>query len=145
MRLNLRKTDPAFYQNVAAIDKEIALSAIDRWHWEMIKIKASQINGCAYCVDKHTQDALALGINPRKVNLLSAWKEAKSHFSEEEQILLQLTEEITLIHQKGLTEETFQKCVGKFGEDITGKLIIAATTINVWTRIGIALKMEPSF
>ena len=145
MRLNLRKTDPALYQSLVAVDKEIAQSGLERWHWEMLKIKASQINGCAYCVDKHTQDALALGVAPRKVNLLSVWREAKSHFSEEEQLILLLTEEMTLIHQRGLTDETFQKCVAKFGEDVTSKLIVAAVSINAWNRIGVGLKMEPSF
>lgn len=144
MRLNLKKTDSTIYQHLGAIDKELAQSGLDRWIWEMIKIRASQINSCAYCVDKHTQDALTLGISPRKISLVSVWREAKNHFSEEEQLILRLTEEVSLIHQYGLSDEVFNGCAGAFGVELTGKIIVAAIMINTWNRLGVSLKMEPA-
>lgn len=96
----------------------------------MIKISASHLNGCAFCLDKHTQDALALGIDARKINLVAVWKEAENHFSEEEQLILKVTEAITLIHKNGLSDELYLKCITVFGDTNTVKIIMAAIVIN---------------
>lgn len=112
------------------MDLVLKESEIDKWHQELIKIRASQINGCAFCLDKHVQDALELGVDPRKINLIGAWKEAVSHFTEEEQLILKLTEEITLISVHGLSDEVFDSSISVLGETLTAKLIIAVTIIN---------------
>ena len=144
-RISIEKIYPKAFHALIALDQTIRESDIDKWHQELIKIRASQLNGCAYCLDKHSQDAIALGANVRKLNVIATWKEALSHFTEEEQQILLLTEEITLIGNHGLSDEVFKKCITIFGEEHTSQLILAATVINAWNRIGVGFKMEPVF
>lgn len=94
-----------------ALEEYMAGTQIAPLHKELIKIRASQINGCAFCIDKHTKDARKLGETEQRIYLLNAWHEAEEHFSEEERIILAMTEEITLIHRHGLSSETYQKAV----------------------------------
>ena len=94
-------------------------------------------------MDSHTQDAIKFDINLRKIFLVAVWREAGSIFSEQEQLLLLLTEEVSLIHQKGISDEVYNKCIKLFGEKQTAELIMLIITINAWNRIGIGLKMEP--
>jgi AhpD family alkylhydroperoxidase len=142
-RFSMGKIYPEAYKAMDALDQLVAASGIDPWHREMIRIRTSYLNGCAYCADMHTQDALKLGINPRKVSLVPVWREAGTVFSEAEQAILLLTEEVTLIHQQGVSTEVYTTCIGLFGERHTAELIITIVTINSWNRIGVALKMEP--
>lgn len=108
---------------------------------ELIKIRASQINSCAFCLNMHTKDALKYGETPQRIFLLNAWREAKELFTEEEQIILQITEEVTMISQKGLSEETYQKAKEIFNESELADIIMAAVVINMWNRIAISTHM----
>src|SRR6185295_19886221 len=110
-RINFNDVQPNAYDAMEALDKFVEETSIDKLHKEFIKIRASQINGCAYCVDMHSHDALKLGEALQKVLLVSAWREAGDHFSEEERLLFEITEEITLIHQHGLSDETYAKAI----------------------------------
>ena len=143
-RINFNDVQPGAYDAMEALDKFVEKTSIDKLHKEFIKIRASQINGCAYCVDAHSHDALNLGESLQKVLLVSAWREAKNIFSEEEQLLFQVTEEITLIHQHGLSDETYRKAIQVFGEEKTAQIIMAIVTINAWNRIGVATELRPS-
>ena len=143
-RINFNDVQPGAYDAMEALDKFVEETSIDKLHKEFIKIRASQINGCAYCVDAHSHDALNLGESLQKVLLISAWREAKNIFSEEEQLLFQVTEEITLIHQHGLSDETYRKAIQVFGEEKTAQIIMAIVTINAWNRIGVATGLSPS-
>ena len=142
-RINFNDVQPSAYDAMEALDKFVDETSIDKLHKEFIKIRASQINGCAYCVDAHSHDALKLGESLQKVLLISAWREAKNIFSEEEQLLFQMTEEITLIHQHGLSDETYRKAIQVFGEEKTAQIIMAIVTINAWNRIGVATELRP--
>jgi AhpD family alkylhydroperoxidase len=142
-RLKMGKVQPAAYQAMNALDTYNSSSNINKLQREMIKIRASQINGCAYCVNKHSKDALGLGETPQRIFLMSVWREAKNAFSEEEQLLLEMTEEITLIHQHGLSDGLYEKSIRLFGEEKTAQIIMAIITINAWNRIGVGLNMEP--
>ncbi|MFP3590409.1 carboxymuconolactone decarboxylase family protein [Chryseobacterium sp. SIMBA_038] len=144
-RLLIGKVYPKGFQALNALDQTIKDSDIDKWHQELIKIRASHLNGCAFCLDKHTQDALKLGIEPRKIALVNVWKEALSHFTKEEQLILEITEQITNIGKSGLSNKLFEKSITMFGESLTAQIIMAATVINAWNRIGVGLKMEPEF
>lgn len=108
---------------------------------ELIKIRASQINGCAFCLDMHTKDALTYGETPQRIFLLNAWRDAKELYTEEEQVILMIAEEITLISQKGLTEETYQKAKELFDETQISDIIMAGIVINMWNRIAISTHM----
>lgn len=142
-RVSIKMVEPAAYAAMAAIDSYNTAVPIDPVQKELIKIRASQINGCAYCVNKHTKDARKLGVSEQRAYLVSAWKEAGDVFSEEERLIFKMTDEITLIHLNGLTEETYEKAIASFGEQKTAQIIMAIIGINAWNRIGVATEMHP--
>jgi AhpD family alkylhydroperoxidase len=143
-RINFNVVQPRAYDAMDALDKFVDESSIDKLHRELIKIRASQINGCAYCVDAHSHDALKLGESLQRVLLVSAWRESGNIFSQEERLLFQMTEEITLIRQQGLSDETYIKTIEAFGEEKTAQIIMAIVTINAWNRIGVSTQLRPS-
>ncbi len=142
-RIDFNVVQPAAYDAMDALDQFVNQSSIARLHRELIKIRASQINGCAYCVDAHSHDALKLGESLQRILLISAWREAGDIFSEEERLLFKMTEEITLIHQHGLSDETYTKAIEVFGKEKTAEIIMTVVTINAWNRIGVATELRP--
>ena len=143
-RFKMKQVQPAAYVAMGALDKFVIASSIDPRHQELIKIRASQINGCAYCVHSHSHDARKLGETEERLYLVGVWREAKNAFTEEEQLILAITEEITLISQHGLSDELYNKAIALFGEEKTAQIIMAVIAINAWNRIGVSLKMEPA-
>lgn len=141
-RLALQKYLPQAYQLMKEMD-DLIKEGIDPLHLEIIKIRSSQLNGCAYCLNKHITDAIQLGEDPQRIHVLSAWHEAKNWFTDEEQIILQLTEEITRIGAHGISDDVYDRAVETFGEEKTAHLILAAISINSWNRIGVGLNMHP--
>lgn len=139
----MSKVQPKAYHALFALDQYNKESAIDPIHREMIKIRASQINGCAYCVNAHTGSARALGESEKRIYLMSVWREAGDVFTEEEKLLLAITEEVTLIHEHGLSDELYEKSISLFGEEKTAQVLMAIITINAWNRIGVGLNMHP--
>lgn len=137
-RFNMATTHVAAYKAGIGMEAALQNSFLSPILKELIKIRASQINGCAFCLDMHTKDALKYGETPQRIFLLNAWKDAKEFFTEEEQIILLMAEEITLISQKGLTEETYQKAKRIFDESQIADIIMAAVSINMWNRIAIS-------
>jgi len=137
------KVQPDAYKALLELNKYVARTGIDKLQREMIKIRASQINGCAYCVNSHTRDARKLGETEQRIYLMSVWREAPNVFNEEEQLLLEMTEKITLIHQHGLSDNLYNKAISLFGEEKTAQIIMAIITINAWNRIGVSLSMHP--
>jgi len=138
-RINIKEIEPAAYKAMLELENYGKYCLISPVMKELIKMRASQINGCAYCLDMHTEDALRLGESPRRIFALSVWNE--SHlFSEEERALLQLTEEVTRISEKGVTDETYQKSITIFGEQKTAQIIMLIITINSWNRIAVSTK-----
>ena len=138
-RMNLYKLEPGAYQAMLALENYGKATEVSPIIKELIKIRASQINGCAYCLDMHTEDAIKIGETPRRIFLISAWREAPV-FTEDERIVLQLTEEITLISNSGVSDETYQKVINHFGEKITAQLIMLIVIINSWNRIAVSTK-----
>ena len=142
-RIDFNLVQPAAYDAMDVLDQYVKRSSISKVLQEMIRIRASQINGCAYCVDGHSADARKLGESEQRIFLVSAWREAGEIFSEEERVVLQMTEEITLIHQHGLGNSLYEKAIQLFGEERTAQLIMAIITINAWNRIGVATQLRP--
>lgn len=140
-RIRIPQADPAAYKAMLALDKYIESTALSKTHKELIKIRASQINGCTYCIDKHTQDARRAGETERRIYALSGWKETP-FFDEQERGILQLTEEITLIAGK-VSDETYHAAAAVMDETYLAQVIMAIITINAWNRIGVTTKMEP--
>ena len=133
------KVQPAAYKAMNELDKYVATSSIPPLHRELIKIRASQINGCAYCIDIHTQEALSIGETQRRIFALSAWKESPL-FTEEERAVLQLTEEVTLISIDGVADDTYNKVVQFYGEKGIAQIIMQIIIINSWNRIAVSTK-----
>ena len=142
-RLNIKNLTPEVYQNLTQLSQFVANAGIDPLQQELIKIRASQLNGCAYCMDIHTKEALKLGEDPRRLAVLSAWRDVADWFSEEDKVILKLTEELTIVTNHGLSEETYEQAVDCFGEMMTAKLIIAVININSWNRLGISQRLHP--
>ena len=142
-RIDFNLVQPAAYDAMDALDQFVHRSPVDKVLKEFVRIRASQINGCAYCVDAHSADAKKLGESEQRIFLISAWREAGDIFSEEERLVLQMTDEITLIHRHGLSDTVYEKATRLFGEEKTAQLIMAIVTINAWNRIGVATKLQP--
>ena len=142
-RFLMKVVQPEAYKAMRVLENYLDTANISAVHKELIKIRASQINGCAFCIDLHTKDARKLGETEQRIYLLNAWRETDI-FTPEEKIILALTEEITLIHQHGLSDEVYDKAIEYFGEEKTAQLIMAVININSWNRTGISLRMQPS-
>ena len=140
-RINIQEVEPKAYKAMLGLEGYLATTAISKTHKELIKIRASQINGCAFCIDMHTKDALKFGETPQRIFLLNAWKETDL-FTEEEKVILAVTEEVTLIHQQGLTDKTYRKAVETFDENNVAQLIMFVVTINAWNRIAVSTQLE---
>lgn len=141
-RFNMATTDAAAYKAMLGLEGYLQTISLNPIQKELIKIRASQVNGCAFCLDMHTKDALKYGETPQRIFLLNAWREAADFYTDEEQVLLAMTEEITLISQKGLTEETYQKATQFFDESQIAQIIMAIVAINAWNRIGISTHLQ---
>ncbi len=142
-RIKLLQTHPDAYKAIMGLETYVVNSGINKTHLELIKIRASQINGCAYCLDMHTRDALKHGESQQRIFVLNAWRDT-SFFTPEEQIILTLTEEITLISHAGVSDKTYEQAVSLLGEDYLATIIMAVSTINVWNRISISTRLEPA-
>lgn len=140
-RVNISETEPAAFKAMYGLVNYLETSKIPKTHMELLKIRASQINGCAYCIDMHTRDALKNGETNQRIFLLNAWKETNL-FTAEEKVVLAVTEEVTLISQGGLSDETYKKAISLFDEHYVSQLIMAIVTINAWNRIAISCQTE---
>jgi AhpD family alkylhydroperoxidase len=144
-RFKMAEVQPGAYKALYPLDQYIKASAIPPLQQELIKIRASQINGCAYCVHLHTTAARKLGELEHRIYLIPVWREAPNVFSEEEQLLFEMTEEITLIHRHGLSDALYEKSISLWGVDRTAHVIMAIIAINAWNRIGVGLNMHPDW
>jgi AhpD family alkylhydroperoxidase len=109
---------------------------------ELIRIRASQLNGCAFCLDMHTKDARAMGETEQRIYALNAWRETP-FFTERERAALALTEAITMVHTGQVPDPVYQEATTAFDEAEMAALIWAATVINAYNRIAIATRMVP--
>lgn len=136
-RINIKDLERNSYKAMLTMESYVQNSQIPQLLSELIKIRASQINGCAYCIDMHTEETLAAGETERRIFALSAWKESPL-FSEEERAVLQLTEEITFIARLGVSDETYGKVLKFFGERVLAQIIMQIIMINSWNRLAVA-------
>lgn len=132
---------PKAREAMLGMEKYIRSTSLDRRLAELIKVRASQLNGCAYCLDMHTEEALELGETNRRLFAVAAWHESPL-FTDAEKIALKLCEEVTLIGDEGLTDETYEAAMGAFGEETTAQLIFQTITINMWNRSAVAGHQE---
>lgn len=136
-RIDIQQVEPKAYQAMFALETYLQHAELSKTHLELIKIRASQINGCAFCINMHTTDALNQGETAQRIFLLNAWRETEL-FTEEERTILAMTEEITLIQQHGLSDKTYQQAEKLFSANYIAQIIMAISTINAWNRIAIS-------
>ena len=129
--------EPKAYTAMAGLEQYIRNSSLPSLLREMIKIRASQINGCAYCIDMHTQEAIKIGETAQRIFALSAWRESPL-FSEEEKAVLKLTEEVTEMTKEGVTDETYDSVLKFYGENGLAQIIMQVIIINSWNRIAVS-------
>lgn len=143
-RINILQEAPEAYQAMRSLETYLASTQLSKIELELIKLRASQLNGCAFCLNMHTRDALKHGETMQRISVLPGWREA-GLFSESERALLALTEEVTLIHQGGVKDATYQAAEQQFGPKKLGQIVMAITTINAWNRIVITghVPIEP--
>ncbi|HEY4289005.1 MAG TPA: carboxymuconolactone decarboxylase family protein [Puia sp.] len=141
-RIRINKVEPAGYSAMIAMDKYVESTRLTQTHRDLIKIRASQINGCAFCIDMHTRDARKAGETEQRIYALNAWRETP-FFTSEERAILALTEEVTLISSH-VSDNTYQQAAELFDEEYLGQIIMAIININGWNRIGIATGMSPA-
>lgn len=108
---------------------------------ELIKIRASQINGCAYCLNMHTIDAMKLGETAQRIFLLNAWDETDL-FSDEEKVTLELVEKLTLVSSSHVDDDLYERLSQYYNEEDFANLVLLITQINTWNRINIALQND---
>lgn len=140
-RIRIDKIEPAGYNAILGLEKFIDSTSLTKTHKELIKIRASQINGCAFCLDMHTKDARKAGETEQRIYALNAWRETP-FFTEEERAILALTEEITLISNH-VKDETYEQAAKVLDEKYLAQVILAIITINAWNRIGITTNLVP--
>lgn len=143
-RINIGVLEPAAYKAFMAVENYLGTTKVSKTHKELIKIRASQINGCAFCINMHTKDARKNGETEERIYLLNAWKEVNDLYTEEERGILALTEEMTLIANGGVTESTYQKAKSLFDDNYLAQVMVAIMMINAWNRMAIATHMQPA-
>jgi len=141
-RIDVTKVNPAVQKAVYALQAYVDQSGLDAKLRELIKIRASQINGCAYCLAMHTRDARKLGETEDRIQLLNAWREAPL-YNAREQAALAWTEALTLITHGHVPDEVYEQVRKQFSEKEIVDLTAAVTVINTWNRIAIAFRATP--
>ncbi|MFF1822627.1 carboxymuconolactone decarboxylase family protein [Kribbella sp. NPDC058245] len=141
-RVKLATVAPDFYKALIALD-ETAGAGLDANFANLIRARASQVNGCAYCTDMHSLDYLHGEGPQQKLNLLPVWREARNLFTEQEQAALELTEAITLVSDGHVPDDVYELAAQHFDEKELAQLIALIIMINAWNRVGITGKMAP--
>lgn len=141
-RFNIKAVAPNALKAMIGLETYLSQCSISRTTKELIKIRASQINGCAFCINIHTQDAIKNGEAAQRIFLLTAWREAAGIFTAEEKAVLAITEEITLIHQAGLSDDTYANALQFFSKAQIVDVIMAVVTINLWNRIVLSTHLK---
>jgi AhpD family alkylhydroperoxidase len=140
LRMDITKIAPDAYKHLLGLEQAIA-GKIDKTIHHLIKVRASQINGCAFCIGMHTDEALRDGEKPERLLLLNAWHES-SAFNDRERAALEWVEEITLISEGHAHRQAFDALKPHFSEEEIGWLTLAAAMINTWNRIAIASRAQ---
>ncbi|MFJ8664683.1 carboxymuconolactone decarboxylase family protein [Streptomyces sp. NPDC093600] len=141
-RLPFAELVPDFYRAMVRLDAAAAKD-LDPTLYHLIKLRASQINRCAFCIDMHAKDALAEGESVERIVQLSAWEESRHFYTERELAALALTEAVTVLTDGFVPDEVYAKAAAHFDETELARVISAITVINAWNRIGVTTRMTP--
>jgi AhpD family alkylhydroperoxidase len=141
MRLDYRKTFPASWQAMLGLEDAVHASTLEPELLELVKMRASQLNGCAYCLDMHSKDARARGESEQRLHVLAAWQEAPL-YSERERAALAWCEALTLLPQSGAPDDVYAQAREEFDEQELVALTLAIVAINGWNRFAVGFRSE---
>lgn len=137
-RIDYKRTSPEGVQIMIEMEKHLSTASIEPKLKELIKVRASQMNGCAYCLNMHTADARTLGETEQRLYCVSAWRES-TFYSDAEKAALELTEYITLIAEKRVPDDVYQRVRAHYDEKQYVALVMLINQINSWNRLSIAM------
>jgi AhpD family alkylhydroperoxidase len=143
VRLDFDSRAPDFSRAMAHLDraatKELDKAGLDHRLRELVRIRASQLNGCAYCIDMHTKDARAVGETEQRIYALPAWRETP-FFTARERTALAFTETVTLLADTHVPDQAYQELAAEFSPDEAAALVSLIVTINAWNAIGVSTR-----
>ena len=142
-RLSYPTIAPNILEAAIGMSKPVHDCGLGKELVELVNLRASQINGCAYCLDMHGKSLRKMGVDQRKLDLLVAWREAPI-FSEREQAALAWTEAVTLIAGNGVPEDVYRGALAHFGEKGLVELTYAVAVINTWNRLNVSFQNPPA-
>jgi AhpD family alkylhydroperoxidase len=140
-RFKMHETLPEVWKAMYALSGSLHTDKITKLQYHLIKVRASQINGCVFCLDMHTKEALHDGETQQRLFLLNAWKESDL-YTPEEKAVLAIAEEVTLISAQGLTDATYAQAAAFFDSEAIAQIIMATIIINAWNRIAITTHLQ---
>ncbi len=141
-RIDLMHVKPGVVQAMFGLERQIRQAGFDRRLLDLVRMRASQINGCAYCLDMHSKDARANGETEQRLYGVSAWRDTP-YYSARERAALELTEALTLVAEKGVPDDVYERVREQFSEDELVHLTLAIVAINGWNRLNIAARTVP--
>jgi AhpD family alkylhydroperoxidase len=141
-RIDARKYAPEAQKAMAAIEKYLSESGLEHRLIHLMKMRASQINGCAYCIDMHSKDARAIGETEQRLYELDAWRETP-FYNDRERAALSWTETLTLVSETHVPDAAYDEVRKHFSEKEIVDLTLVVMTINAWNRLAIALRAVP--
>ncbi len=140
MRIDYRQVLPEAVAAMDSLQRAVDRAGVDEGLLELIKIRASQINGCAYCVDMHTKDARALGEDEQRLHMVAVWKEA-SCFTERERAALLWAESLTLLADRSIPDDGYQAVSREFSHQEIAAMTFAIIAINGWNRLAVGMRL----
>ena len=142
-RFNFKDVLPEGYKALSVGQQFVNNSSVDKVLLELVKLRASQLNGCVFCLDMHLTDAKKMGFSDQRLFTLTAWHESP-FFTEKEKAVLALTDALTLLAEEGLDDEIYDEVRAHFDEEETATLMTAICMINTWNRLMVATQAPPA-
>ena len=141
-RINLMNVNPGILHAMLGLERQVSKGGLDSKLLDLVRMRASQINGCAYCLDMHSKDARAAGETEQRLYGLNAWRETP-YYSARERAALEWTEALTLVTEEHVPDDVYERVRQEFSEDDLAHLSLAIVAINGWNRLNVAARTVP--
>jgi AhpD family alkylhydroperoxidase len=141
-RMNLMNVNPGIIHAMLGLEKQVSKGGLDNKLLDLVRMRASQINGCAYCLDMHSKDARTAGETEQRLYGLNAWRETP-YYSARERAALEWTEALTLVTEGHVPDDVYERVRQEFSEDELAHLSLAIVAINGWNRLNVAARTVP--
>jgi AhpD family alkylhydroperoxidase len=141
-RINLMNVNPGIFQVMLGLEKQVSKAGLDHKLLDLVRMRASQINGCAYCLDMHSKEARAAGETEQRLYGLNAWRETP-YYSAQERAALEWTEALTLVADSHVPDDVYERVREQFSDDELAHLSLAIVAINGWNRLNVAARTVP--